>query len=342
MNRRSRTSRAGLTLVEVLVVIAIIGLLVGLLLPAVQSARESARRANCSSTLRQWGQAMQSYEQSYGVLPLGISEWRCCRHPWVPVLWPYMEQQALADRYNWGWLHFWNSPNSTLPGVSPAGPMSQRLPSYYCPSDRPNTIFLFQGAVVPRVNYVVNSTNVVVSGRKHRGPFHRQFQDGLASYCGPQYVGLSTGNTNGETFVPIDARGYVGPWAWRFSHIVDGLSNTLMMAEAIVWPSDGVAGEPGDPRGQPDYAFFDARITPNSAFDMVRAGAGCNNTNPSLPCQASGDNQNWIFASRSRHMGGVQAMMCDGSVRFVSDMINQAAWQAQGTMNGAEPPSANE
>jgi prepilin-type N-terminal cleavage/methylation domain-containing protein/prepilin-type processing-associated H-X9-DG protein len=335
---------AGFTLIELLAVIAIIGLLIGLLLPAVQAARESARRSICASTLRQWGQAIQRYEQSYGVLPLGFSEYRCKQHSWIPVLWPYMEQLPLADRYDWG-RFFSESPNVTPLTAHPVGPMTQRLPDYYCPSDKPNAAYRSGNAVVPRVNYVVNATNLVVGGKKFRGPFHRQFQDGYASYCGPQSAGLSTGP--GLSWVSMDARGYVGPWAWRFSHVVDGLSTTLMMAEAIVWPSEGVPGEPSDQRGGPAFAFFDARLTPNSAFDITASWfvpptySGCINSPPSLPCQATGG-QDWIFASRSRHSAGVQTLMCDGSVRFTSDLVDQAAWQAQGTMSRREVPLSYE
>ena len=322
----------GVTLVELLIVIAVIGLLIGLLLPAVQSARESARRSSCATTLRQWGQAIQSYEHAHGVLPLGMSEYRCLQHTWIPVLWPYIEEMRLADRYLWD-RHQSSSPNITPLTANPVGPMTQRLPIYYCPSDKPNAASSSSGSVMVRVNYVINATNHVVSGSRFRGPFHRQFQDGYASYCGPGQTGLSTGP--GLAWVRVNAQGYKGPWAWRYRHIIDGLSKTLMMAEAIV-------GLPGDARGAPSFAFFDARLTPNSAFDVFAnwyvppTYTGCINSPPSLPCQSTGAGGDWAFAARSKHVAGVQAMMCDGSVRFVSDGINLSTWRAQGTMNGLE------
>lgn len=340
-------ARRGLTLVELLAVIAIVGLLVGLLLPAVQSAREAARRATCASTLRQWGQAIQGYEQTYGVLPLGMSEYRCVQHTWVPALWAYIDQLPLADRYLWD-RHGGSSPNVTQLTANPVGPLTQRLPIYYCPSDKPNAASRGSEGVMVRTNYVVNATNSssAIGGKKVRGPFHRQHQDGYAGYCGPEAANLSTAPA--LAWMRLDTRGYTGPWAWRSSHIVDGLSTTLMMAEAIVWPGEPVAGQPSDIRGSLGYAFFDARFTPNSAFDIVASWyvpptyTGCINSPPSLPCQAGGAGWDWIFAVRSKHAAGVQAMMCDGSVRFVSELVNQSAWQAQGTMNGREPITSYE
>jgi hypothetical protein len=326
-------------------VIAIMGVLIGLLLPAVQMARESGRRGTCANNLRQWGHAMHAYEHAYGVLPLGVSEYRCIHHTWIAVLWPFIEQQALADRYRWN-VFFRDSPNATQLTSNPVGPITQRLPGYYCPSDKPNATYIVSSnRIATRVNYVVNATNRVVTGRRFVGPFHRKHQpDGTFTYCGPEpgQNGLSTGP--GLSWVALTGQGYKGPLARRFRHITDGLSRTLMMAEAIVWPDEAVAGQPSDPRGTHDLSFFDARITPNSAFDVVASwvvppnySPGCIDRPPSLPCQITGNgNDNWIFASRSRHPGGVQGIMCDGSVRFTSDFIDQITWQSLGTMNGGE------
>ncbi len=64
--------KAGFTLVELLVVIAIIGTLIALLLPAIQSARETGRRTTCLNNLKQWGLALNTYQEAHnGVFPVG-------------------------------------------------------------------------------------------------------------------------------------------------------------------------------------------------------------------------------------------------------------------------------
>ena len=335
-------SRAALTLVELLAVIAIIGLLVGLLLPAVQMAREAARRSSCASTLRQWGQAVQAYEHSYGVLPLGMSEHPCVNHGWIPLLWPYIEQEALASQFDFrrgdhdesAGIGAGPVQNFSLPTANPVRPMTRTLPIYYCPSDRPNTSFVIDpsksAASAPRVNYRINTTIVTVGSRRLLGPFRRRSEPGFTG-CGPS-------PSPGAPWVGFDPRGYAGAGHRRMGHIVDGLANTLMMSEGIVWP-----GEERDPRGMPYFfSFFDAQFTPNSAFDRVQSYITCIDAPPALPCQGTSSLGLFTLAARSRHSGGVQAVMCDGSVRFVSDLINQGTWQAQGTMNGREAPTLDE
>lgn len=61
--------RRGLTLIEVLIVVAIIAALAALLFPVFQSVRESAYITACRSNLKQLYHALQLYEEDYGELP---------------------------------------------------------------------------------------------------------------------------------------------------------------------------------------------------------------------------------------------------------------------------------
>jgi prepilin-type N-terminal cleavage/methylation domain-containing protein len=329
----ARLRSRGFTLVELLVVIAIIGTLVGLLLPAVQSARESARRSTCSNTLKQWGLAMHQYHDAYGVLPLASTDFPCVRQIWMPMLWPFIEQSDLASRYKYDTLmESW--PNITSPTASPVGPLTQRLPIYSCPSDRPNSSYMSGGTsgnpyTSPRLNYVINSTVVTINGTKRRGPFVKRY-DGAYKSC------------TGSGWVAFDPRGFKGSGVSRYKDITDGLSKTLLMSEINVWPG-AVNSTPNDPRGMLYwFAFFDATNTPNSSFDVLGSWyvpptySGCVNQQPDMPCQSVGAGDTFRFVARSRHPDGVQAVLCDGGVRFVANSINQATWQGLGTMNGDE------
>src|SRR4051812_44078804 len=94
-------ARRGLSLVELLVVLAIIGTLAGLILPAIQAARESARRTQCMSQVRQLGIAATSHVSAKGHYPPGIQQWffnSTVSYRGIPLfayLLPYMEESAV-------------------------------------------------------------------------------------------------------------------------------------------------------------------------------------------------------------------------------------------------------
>src|SRR5262249_14722343 len=127
MRRRTTRAAAGLTLVEVLVVIAIIAVLLGLVLPAVQHAREAANRARCQNNLHQLGLALHQYHDVQGQLPAARLDLPA-PHTWVPSILPYLELKALFDLYRFD--RPWDDPANQ--------PVVQRpLPVLLCPSARP-------------------------------------------------------------------------------------------------------------------------------------------------------------------------------------------------------------
>ena len=116
MRTHSSRLRAAFTLVELLVVIAIIGVLVALLLPAVQSAREAARRMQCTNNLKQLGLSLHNHHDTNLVFPASQDEATTPAgvdvvHSWVPRILPFIEQQALLEKYrfdkNWLSSEFW-------------------------------------------------------------------------------------------------------------------------------------------------------------------------------------------------------------------------------------------
>ncbi len=126
--RRAR----GISLVELLMVIALVGVLLAVLLPAVQAAREAARRTSCLNNLRQMGLALQAYHGALGSFPVGCLEFRALpsqtarrQLAWSALLLPYLEQTALAGRLDFG--QAFDSPRNATAAATV-------LPIYLCPS----------------------------------------------------------------------------------------------------------------------------------------------------------------------------------------------------------------
>ena len=262
--------RKGFTLVELLVVIAIIGMLVGILLPAVQQARESARRMQCINKCKQWGLAMLNYETAerkfpYGAMHGSAADTWCSRktkvnYPeaqygsrqrstFVPLLWPYLEQDALFAQIDLKTVHI----NSAA--------QHQQLSVYTCPSDRPG-YWLHQGdsdTVRARGNYVLcwgygdNEHNPYIGEKK--------------------YYKSAFGNNR-----------YA-----KFKEFEDGMSNTMLMSEVLLPADDTYGDFRGDFMNDDGGCMnYMTVYTPNSGIDTMSC-RGCENLDYPGPCQTSSE-----------------------------------------------------
>ena len=314
----SGLERRGFTLIELLVVIAIIAVLIALLLPAVQAAREAARRAQCVNNLKQLGLGLHMYHDINNRFPMGAQGRNpnsataaypnpSYRHPFVVSLMPYYEQTALYNAYNFQAVLFQNVVNNTA-RLTP-------INVYLCPSDSPQ-VFRQAGANPPPLdvkgNYGVNW--------------------GISSFLTQGPIGSSPGARVAPFFLSYGA---------SIAEITDGTTNTLAMMELI--QTESPKTPPGgvstlDRRARiwnDDSACYQisTRLGPNSqAPDYGR----CVHTPLKAPCIDATDTANHYIGSRSRHPGGINALLCDGSVRFFKDSINLASWQALSTKGSGE------
>ncbi|QDS89898.1 Type II secretion system protein G precursor [Rosistilla ulvae] len=309
--RISLREQRGFTLVELLVVIAIIGILVGLLLPAVQAAREAARRMQCQNNLKQWGLAMHNYHDTVLAFPFaavntdGASQSK--RHTWVGTMWPFIEQTALFDQYDWA-LAFHVAPNCVQNSLT--GVITAEVPAYYCPSNPGAKQWQGDAYWRARVHYALNFGNGTVRTpvETTQAPF-----------------GFKGGNA---------AR----PFTPKMSTFIDGTSNTLLLSELLVPVSDASNDSRGDGFND-DLSYgsfaFTTRSTPNSSLaDAIANCPSGGSTIRNAPCvtQTAGAS----ISARSQHPGGVTVTLADGSVRFVGQTIDLAIWQALGTSSGGE------
>jgi prepilin-type N-terminal cleavage/methylation domain-containing protein/prepilin-type processing-associated H-X9-DG protein len=325
MHAPNTRSRAGFTLVELLVVIAIIGVLVALLLPAVQSARAAARRMSCSNNLKQLGLALHNFHDTYGqfppsaTIPYGVTydSWSIQAR-----LLPFLERSNLAD------LIDWNNDYKSQPAVT-----QTCVPTLLCPSEiedreRPD------GALTHYpLNYGVNlGTWFVFNPRQRKGGNGLVFPNSQTGFRS-----VTDGTSNTLAFSEVKA--------WT-PYLRDGGSPSVPGAVIPSTPADVTAlggsfktnsghTEWVDARGH--QTGFTATFTPNTKMPFTSGGVDYDVDFNSYREGKSTDRLTYAaVTSRSYHPGGVNAAFVDGSVRFIADTIELAAWRGMATRHGGE------
>lgn len=307
-----RRKQNGFTLVELLVVIAIIGVLIALLLPAVQQAREAARRMQCTNHMKQLGLAMHNYHDTFGQLPPGNSDLTGSQRRewgWAPRIMAHMEQRAIFDQIEfekpaWDRPSNWDVSMMDDPNVICNYKfMRMEHPQFHCPSNSQSHAADLQhdfnaGWEISESDYAANI-----------GDYPNE--TGIAG------VGVTATNAGNDILIP---RGVIGTMDYgaKFSEITDGLSHTYLLGECVGawshWQNWGAEcfANTAFPINHRNREFLDGTLGPTVAHWR--------------------ENINF----RSFHPGGANFLLCDGSVRFLPETMDGAAYRAGASRSGGE------
>jgi prepilin-type N-terminal cleavage/methylation domain-containing protein len=355
-------SWSGFTLIELLVVIAIIAILIALLLPAVQQAREAARRTQCKNNLQQLGIALHNYHDTFGCLP-GVKTWKPDRGgvntndcpgggngwtnqggwSWRVMILPYIEQSTMYSRIDFVNHHSQGAcPGSTNSwGTFTGSP----LQAYLCPSD--DTPAIVGGNAGTNYGAVVSSS--------------AQAQLGFAT---------TSGTITAERLQAVFQINEDGMTKVTLTGIKDGTSNTIAVGEVLRrrrtairgsgtngldgsgrchrWMVEGaceVTGTLGRGGALGSMAGYEA--AGGNAGGHLQVGATAAQTGDGGPNDNRADQASWngendesihngFRPASSGHVGGVQVLLADGSVKFASNNVDSNAWNAAHSRSGGE------
>ena len=317
MQPRFSSRRSGFTLIELLVVIAIIAILVAILLPAVQQAREAARRSQCKNNLKQIGLAMHNYHDNYEQFPPGYIDLRGAgtvsdndgHWAWSVFITPYMDLGTV-----WETLDPSNN-RASVAMQNDRETFQQPFSAFRCPTESQ-----------PDVHNPGIDPGWAIDDRNGSGGTNRGLP--ISNYVAANNIVSvrqrpATSNTLDGTTGALGA--FFRDSKTSFRDLKDGPSNTILVGERA-YEMPGVNGSVRGPAGCL-FAVRDANGNGPSAQDASVAwnqglatifGTTRYALNHPYPSPQSSQNQTFT----SNHPGGVQFVMGDGRVVFLSDAID--------------------
>jgi prepilin-type N-terminal cleavage/methylation domain-containing protein/prepilin-type processing-associated H-X9-DG protein len=345
MRYRIRDRRCAFTLVELLVVIAIIGILVALLLPAIQAAREAARRSACVNNLKNLGLAVLSHHDVNKHFPVNMGAHMADESPvpqpavgWILNTLPQMEEQPLFDQFKAGGAfegsfkqNLCRVPkinsglNSIKDGVSVPELMKTQLSILQCPSDesvKELSTKQWQFAACPVA--LTSYKGVLDDTWANEPPFGEgtfsnevpaEFRSGLYREPAP-----GPWTAQHDCHRDLRCRGFFFRQSFqrpvKVAKVTDGTSKTLMIGEDV-----------------PEYNHHSAAYYSNGSW------CSCNSPlNYGIGQNPDDIAEDWSDAQgfRSKHPGGAQFCLADGSVRFISDSVSNLLFRISCTRDGGE------
>ena len=307
-----KSQKNGFTLIELLVVIAIIAVLIGLLLPAVQKVRDAAARLQCTNNLKQIGLAMMNYESTYRTFPAG-----------------YLDNMAISPvdvnattnpdpilGWGWGALILPYLEQETLYKSININSINMNNTSAAAVAFRKTVI---KGFLCPSDDTGLNTFTISGTGGN--------FELAKCSYAGINgQAELADFDTALGLGMFLRGRGV------SIAEVEDGLSNTLFVGERSSKSAKHATGTlPGVCTWVGALPGGDLDGESVALFVLGHTGEPGDAHKPNAPTPHAED-------FTSRHSGGVNFLFGDGSVRFITDSIDDDTWVRLGTRAGGEAP----
>lgn len=305
-----RSSRPGLTLIEVIVVVAVIGILIALILPAVQSARASSRRMQCLANLRQIGLALTNYESIVGSLPAASNAAR--GYSVFSMILYQSDNSNLYNAINFS-MNTFSKSNSTA--------MSMGVSFLWCPSDH--------GSADPKkCNYVASVGYGYQLNPTHLGAFP------IKPVSTPRIQDITDGTSNTVaiselvSFSPgLSSRHSLGN-AYRVNR---GLTKAEDFDGFLAYCNEQAMGSNGGTWNQKGLNWMESAL----GWTLYNHNA--------VPNQNSCLNNSLLphgsWPASSYHDESVNVLFVDGHARVIKDRINLAVWRSIGTRAGGETVS---